>query len=157
MDKFEELDGLVDIITVIKIDNQYKWYCCDKFYWVLDYTKYEPNNTNYSSRFGIGILNESTVYSFMEQMTEYSCSYNELQQLLLKCMPVEWFDEIQHLFPKMFIDFDEKKLYSIYSEQLLETYVPDGWEGLYQDFKDLIPSTSRYWIVDGVDYEQIFV
>lgn len=159
MERFKNLDGITDIIVLVKLKNKYSWFCSEKTLWIMDYEKYshsfDKNDNNFSERFDIGVLNETTVGLFMEHMKPYSASVEELRNLFSDSLPLRSFDEAYHLFPKLFIDFDEKKLYSVYSEQLmLEQYVPIEWNGAYEEFYSSIPFDERYWIVGNVDYEK---
>jgi len=48
--------------------------------------------------------------------------------------------------PALYVDFDSKQLYSYYPEPLfLERYAPDGWEGAYADFYEIIPESDRFF------------
>ncbi|GAA4457589.1 hypothetical protein [Rurimicrobium arvi] len=158
MKKFKGLDGIVNIIVLTKLDNRYNWFCSDKVFWIMDYVKYthqfDPTDNDYSERFDIGILDEKTAAHFLENMEEYSCSIEELKSLFAASLPLTSFDEAYHLFPKLFVDFDSKKLLSVYSEALmLENYAPEGWSSKYGTFTDDIPTEQKYWVINGVDYE----
>ncbi len=160
MNKFENLDGIVDIIVLIKIGDNYKWYCSDKILWLMDYAKYshmfDPNDNDFSERFDIGLLDETTVELFMSNMEAYHCTVGELKNLFIKSLPLASFDEAYHLFPKLFIDFDARKLYSVYSELLqLQEYAPKGWASSYSEFSMHIPYNEQYWIIDNVDYLEV--
>ena len=49
--------------------------------------------------------------------------------------------------PSILIDFENKVLISYYAEpESFEDFVPNGWEGKYQDFAEAIPRDQRYWI-----------
>jgi hypothetical protein len=158
MEKFDNLDGIVNIIVLTKVNHQYKWFCSDKVYWIMNYAKYvhqfDPTDDDYSERFDIGILDEKTAAPFLEKMEEYNCSIDELKRLFAGSLPLASFDEAYHLFPKLFVDFDNKRLLSVYSEALmLENYAPEGWISKYESFTGDIPTEQKYWVVDGVDYE----
>ena len=57
--------------------------------------------------------------------------------------------DLQHdILPSLYIDFDEKELYSMYSEPAsYEDYVPTGWKAEFKNFLNLIPSNEQYWKV----------
>lgn len=155
--KFKELDGVAEIIAVIRSKDQYLWFCSDKTLWLMDYKRYahlfDPNNNDFSGRFDIGILDNSTLEQFVEAMSEYRTSFQELRQLFESHQPVKTFDEVYHLFPRVLIDFDHTELYSSYSELLqIEQYATEGWKSHYASVLKQIPEELRYWCIDGIDY-----
>lgn len=155
--KFKGLDGITEIISVIRSKDQYLWFCSDKIFWIMDYKRYahgfDPNDNDLSERFDIGVLDDSTLEQFIEAMSEYKTSFQELRQLFESHRPVQTFDDVYHLFPRVLIDFDHRELYSSYSEQLqIEQYVPEGWKGHYASVLKQIPEKLRYWCIDDVDY-----
>ncbi len=49
--------------------------------------------------------------------------------------------------PSILIDFENKVLWPYYAESgSFEDFVPNGWDGKYQDFTIEIPQNKRYWI-----------
>ena len=55
-------------------------------------------------------------------------------------------DELLSYNPSILIDFDKKSLLSYYPEYMsYERYLPEGWTGKYQFFKDIIPEQYRFW------------
>ena len=49
--------------------------------------------------------------------------------------------------PSLYVDFDKKKLYSMYEEPAsYEDYVPIDWYAKYENFLNLIPIEKCYWI-----------
>jgi hypothetical protein len=85
-------------------------------------------------------------------MRPYLVTTDELRALLRAKLPATKWDDIAELVPSLYVDFDERKLLSLYSEPAsFEDYVPDGWEGRYDNFLHLISERRRYWVIDGVD------
>ena len=59
-----------------------------------------------------------------------------------------WWD-IYELMPDLFIDFDNKRLYSEYVESMhYQEYVPDSWQGELVDFcsNGSLPQDEMFWI-----------
>lgn len=150
-------DGLNEIIVLTKKSNDYNWYLSDKEFWVMDYRKYahtyDPQNNDFSYRFDIAVLNEDSASSFFEKMKDFKIDQAELTQLIKDNLPLESWEENLGLFPVLFLDFDDKKMMSLYSELFqFEKYVPVGWHGEYESFYAVIPQDNRYWIIEGVDH-----
>ena len=96
-----------------------------------------------SLRFGIKTVNELTCCSFLNQIRQYKITTNELKNMLMNEVN---YDEKLAYNPSLYIDFDNKILISHYAEpESFEDFVPDGWEGKYQDFESIIPQNQRYW------------
>lgn len=140
------------IVVAIKHDNCIKWYILDKDFCFLDYSKLEEAyrkkgyeiTSNDDFRFGIKIVNESTCIHFLNNIEECQAATVELRRMLM--------DEISYnerlaYNPSILIDFENRVLISHYAEpESFEDYVPDGWEGKYQNFEMCIPKNQRYWI-----------
>jgi len=47
--------------------------------------------------------------------------------------------------PKLYIDFGDKYLASIFYEQSLEDKIPEKWEGVFGDVEAHIPNEYHYW------------
>lgn len=146
-----------DLIVLICLDEKFSWYVSDKEFWIMDYRKYaqhfDENDSDFSERFDIGILNRDTVYEFLQFMKKYQTTASILKEEIKKCLPLRDWDSVCHLFPTLFIDFDHQKLFSLYPESFsFENYVPTGWSGEYENFYGLVPIDQRYWIVDSVDH-----
>ena len=67
-----------------------------------------------------------------------------------------WWD-VQHLFPIMFVDFDECTVGAFYYDGIcMERYVPNNWCGEFIDFaneysEEKFPSSDKFWVQDGQD------
>jgi hypothetical protein len=112
----------------------------------------------YDERFNIPVLNEHTVDRFLAEMGEYEVERGILSQFVLERQPNSDWYEINDLCPALLIDFDQKKLSSLFPEPAsFEEYVPDGWIGEWKNFLDAVPVDSRYWVINGVDYFERFL
>lgn len=140
------------LVVAIKKSNKMDWYILDKDYCFLDYKKLEDayRRKGYdvfiddAPRFGLKIVNEFTCDSFLECIIDYKISTESLKQMLNE---ESCYNDKLAYNPSMYIDFDDKKLYSNYSEpESFEAFVPDGWEGEYRDFSDLVPENKRFWL-----------
>jgi hypothetical protein len=149
----------IDIIVLVKFDNEYSWYVSDKDYWVLDYDKWgelfisKDEIETSSVRKDFPIVDATNWIEYKKIINDWLVSLDQLNQMILGNLPIHSWDEKGELFPSLFVDFDQRKLYSLFSESLtLESLVPDNWIGKYDDFYNLIPQSQKYWIIDGVDY-----
>lgn len=149
-----------DIVVGITFRNTFAWYITDKEYWYLDYTKYDrallesgfKSSTvgDYSSRFDIAILDTDTIEYFLSHIGDWRVPTEILSHMMLAKKNSNKEDDLLDFAPCLFVDFDQKQLFSQYPEMIrFELYVPDAWTGIYQDFTLKIPGNARYWIVDG--------
>jgi hypothetical protein len=150
-------DGLNEIIVLTKLSGNYTWHISDKEFWVMDYRKYahvyDPLNNDFSYRFDIAVLNEDSALDFFEKMRKFKVDQTELTQLIKDNLPLESWEENLGLFPVLFLDFDSKKMMSLYSELFqFEKFVPQDWHGEYEDFYGIIPEDKKYWVIEGVDH-----
>lgn len=151
-----------NIIVGIIFKKEFQWYITNRNYWYMDNVKLEKAYINegsdidvgdYSERFGIAILNEDTAEYFLSQITDCQISAQHLRAMMKKRIEeIEYFDDILNFSPNFFVDFDQRRFFSLYPEMIcFENYVPEGWNGEYRDFYSDIPEEEKYWIVDGVD------
>lgn len=158
----KRIEPITDIIVAVKKDKGYKWYISYREIWLLDYAKYchafDPNDDNYEDRFDIGVLDETSFESFRIKAAKYEFNVDVLRKEFQTFLPLKDWDSSFHLFPALFINFDDKVLYSVYQESIsFENYVPSGWTGFYEDFYEMIPNDEKYWLINGVDYFQLLV
>lgn len=141
-----------NIVVAIKNSNQFEWYILDKDYCFLDYKKLEDAYRKKgfdvfiddSSRFGIKIVNEHTVKSFLDNVKGFRVSAKDLKDMLMK--ESDYNGRLAYN-PSLYIDFDNKQLISYYAEpESFEDFVPDGWTGEYREFENQIPENQKYWI-----------
>ncbi len=96
------------------------------------------------TRFGIKVVNKLTKTLFLDKIKEYRISTEELKRML---MNESNYNEKLAYNTSILIDFENEVLMSYYAEpESFEDFVPDGWDGKYQDFAADIPQNQRYWI-----------
>ena len=149
-----------DIIVLIKYDNEYFWYLSEKTIWVMNYIQWmrifhtsSENLITIPERKGLDILTRDNWLEFKKRNVKLETSTHELRTLIESNFPITSWDEKGELFPSLFLDFDMNILYSLFPESLaFERFIPENWIGVYEDFYPLIPTTEKYWIIEGVDY-----
>ena len=141
-----------NIVVAVRQGGCIKWYILDKDYCFLDYARLEDayRKKGYdvviddTLRFGIKVVNEWTQVLFLENIKKYEIAAEELRKML---MNESNHNEKLAYNPSILIDFENRLLTSYYSEpEAFEDFVPNGWEGKYQDFTEDIPQDQRYWI-----------
>jgi hypothetical protein len=154
-----------DIVVGVMFHNTFNWYITDKEYWYLDYTKYDralleggfSNSTlgDYSSRLDIAILDTDTAEHFLSYVEDKRTPASVLSHMMVTRRKNNKEDDLLDFAPCLFVDFDQKVLFSQYPEMIrFEIYVPDGWTSFYQAFPSKVPENARYWIVGGRDLFQ---
>ncbi|MET3208728.1 UNVERIFIED_CONTAM: hypothetical protein ABIC26_001667 [Paenibacillus sp. PvR008] len=140
-----------NIIVGVIFEGQWNWYVTEREYWFL--------NTVMEERFGIPILDETTAGAFLGHICEYRVAVDELTSLLsMLADAIEHKDEVLEFCPTLYVDFDQKILYSLFPELAsFEHYVPAGWNGEYQNFLNEVPPSERYWIIDGSHFFEKFI
>ena len=120
------------IFVVIKIDNKFSIYYGENSWWLLDDWEHNILKNNYLQEIEylkIGFENINKAYK-TESVNLVKTSFN-------------------NYLPSLYIDFDNKELYSNYSDQLIENRIIEGWKGFFIDnrnkFLELIPKKCRYW------------
>lgn len=132
-----------NIIVFLIYNKQKRWYNADRELWFLDENKrmklYERAGYKIDElwidekRRDIMLLDTNVAEIFLKRIEENQCKTRDLQHDIL---------------PSLYIDFDEKELYSMYSEPAsYEDYVPIGWKSEFINFLNLIPSDKQYWKV----------
>lgn len=142
------------VISLTKCTEEYTYYMATADIWVLDrhawrglFVKHGVNTPelSQSERFGMPIVNQDNALAFIDAITPYKISTQDLVGELRKNYPAEdWFD-ISHLFPKVLIDFDAARLVSVEVDGIpYEKFVPDKWTGSWEDFYSEIPLEYKY-------------
>ncbi|MGW9526218.1 hypothetical protein ACWHAM_00435 [Paenibacillus terrae] len=139
-----------NIIVGIIFNGKWNWYVTEREYWFL--------NTEMEERFGISILDETTAVVFLGHICEYRVAADELTSLLITLEDaIEHKDEVLELYPALYVDFDQKVLYSLFPEPAsFEHYLPTGWKGEYHNFLNEVPLSKRYWMIDGSNFFEKF-
>lgn len=144
-----------NIIVFVKYKTLYNWYITDKELWFLDLRKlieaYEkigykiPNPNDFSERFNIDIVNRQSASDFLKNIGEFQVSTECLNKILIN----KEYKHISEMFPSLYVNFDEQELISYFPELAsYENFVPDDWNGKYEDFTNYIPREFKYWIID---------
>lgn len=151
------------LITAIKYKGKFCWYVSNKSFWYLDLRKFtlamlrvqkatEEDLEDYSERCNIDIVNEHRAEEFIRAMEEYRVETEELRAWIVD-NKLETIEELWDVVPVILVDFDQKTLWTQYPEMIaFERYVPEGWEGKYEEFWDQVPKNERYWLVGEEDY-----
>ncbi|USB33409.1 hypothetical protein [Paenibacillus sp. YPG26] len=131
------------LIVGVIFRGTWNWYITEREYWFL--------NTEMEDRFGIEILDENTAEAFLTRIEDLKVSTLELAQTLNDLRDAfKSYDEVLEFIPAIYVNFDEKVLYSLFPEPMsFEDYVPDGWTGEYKDFLDEVPEQEQYWAAGG--------
>ena len=152
-----------NIIVGIQTDFNFEWFVTEKEDWILDIEKYFNSRSSsgftldqefiLACRGGISIIDVSTIDEYIgNSMSDYRVSKDQLREQLIQSTTRQ---EILSMVPSLYIDFIEKKLYSLYPEFFsFEEYIPDGWQGTFEEFLDVIDDEVKYWIFNKKDLLQ---
>lgn len=146
-----------NIIVGVMYNNVYNWYVTDKEIWFLDYKKrikiFEDKGFEIKEEYlderrqDLLILDSHNINIFLERISEHKISTNELREFLIAGRATEDDSWLYEFRPSLYLDFDNHKLYSLYSEPAsYEDYVPINWVGSYFDFLEIVPIKCKYWI-----------
>lgn len=145
-----------NLIVGVVYEKIFSWYITDKEIWFLDYNIWseafdEDSNGDYEyciERKGIPVVDCATAKQFLNNLSNYRITANKLRKKLQnKRKRKEDLEDYLDFSPSLYVDFDKKKLYSLFPEPAsFEAYVPTGWEGIYADFTKYIPENEKYWI-----------
>ena len=162
----EENTAEETIVVVVKENRRIRWYRSERDLWVLDVNKLRngflalgydvPDDDDF--RFGLHIVDQQNADYFLKCMSRYEISKESLSSALSLEYPSakSWWD-VQHLFPIMFVDFDECTVGAFYYDGIrMERYVPNNWCGEFIDFaneysEEKFSSSDKFWVQDGQD------
>lgn len=154
-----------NIIVAVLFKSCWKWYVTEKDYWFLDLTKLDnaflnkgyksTNQIDYSDRFNIAVLDENSAEDFLNEISEFEVSKSELRNIIL--ISEETITGVNYNYlefmPALLVDFDNKILLSCFPEPAsFESYVPEGWSGMYKEFLDKVPDEETYWMINNKNY-----
>jgi hypothetical protein len=140
---------------------QWRWFVSEKDYWFLNLTKLSEDfrarglavEEGAHDRFGLAVVDENSADKLLPAMEKCRVETDDLRVLFKDRMPVESWDDIIDLVPALVVDFDERRLVSMYGELAsFERYVPERWQGSFANVLPLVPPPERYWVIDGRDY-----
>jgi hypothetical protein len=111
----------------------------------------EPLMAEENERYNLPILSEKNVDVFIPRIAKYAVTADELREYLKVALELESREDVFYDYlPSLYIDFDKRILYSLYTEPAsFEDYVPQYWEGHYKDFLNMINLHERYWCENG--------
>ncbi|MEK6507108.1 hypothetical protein [Myroides sp. C4067] len=163
--KFYKLEEKEQVITLVKYKGEYKYFLCDREYWVMDWNiRYENYsmvcNEQERERFSIRTLDETNCDRLINELREESVE--ELQKEFFFRYEVSdniW--DLLDIYPVMLVDFDACMLYvlKLYEAINYEMYIPLHWEYTFvwdSCISGLIPDDFSYWKKDNVDYLALF-
>jgi len=155
-----------EIIIGVIFKQQFQWYITNKELWYLDYNKLDQAFENgddlstdissESEREGITVLDEKNAEAFLKRVESFKVDKSYLLSLFEERILNDVDDDRLDFSPSLLVDFDDKKLYSMFPEPAsFEEYVPNNWDGCYEDFTNLVPEKEKYWINDR--QENLFI
>lgn len=160
-----------NIIVAVIQRREWSWYVSARDLWLMDWRKWaeawgqNPDETDYSGRFGIEVLDVNSAKPFFQHMSQYRVTTGYLRNLVAKAydykgLPTfsiqeqaELLADLWHLIPSLLLDFDGKSFISNYPEPDFapEQFVPDGWMVKDASLFESVPKEHRYWVIDGRD------
>ena len=150
-----------EVVAIVYRHNAWTYYVTEDDVWVMDWVAWKRAfalrgfavlQEDSADRFAVQILNEDTADQFFAAIADCAVSPGDLRDTLRRQTSHKW-DDVQHLFPTVFADFDNKRLYSAARSGIgYEHYVAPDWVGSFEDFYERIPSDYQYWIDGNVNY-----
>ncbi|HIH9250361.1 TPA: hypothetical protein ACYU26_001561 [Enterobacter ludwigii] len=162
-----------ELLVIVKNEGRFYWFVAFKEMWVLDRVKWVDDFVKngveinlqdiHKERYDIPVVNEENVQIFIDNLIKEGCLYDKDDMSVAfynrLSEKTTWWD-IYDLIPDLFIDFDSKRLYSEYVENMhYHKYVPDGWLGKLVDFcsDGTLPQDEIFWIKNETDYRSIVI
>ena len=153
MKKIDVNEEIIVFVIYNKIKN---WYICDKEIWFLDEKKRTALYCNLGydikeeyideKRKNLLVLDTNNANIFLDRIKDDMIQSSELRKICLEAQNKEKETWKYNYMPSLYVDFDRKELFSIYSEPAsYEDYVPPGWKSDFKSFVDLIPKEYCYW------------
>ncbi len=153
-----------NVLAVVCYRGEWNYYAAELDVWVMDWEAWRREfveagyfvpQASAAERGGVLVLNEHSVERALDALRGNMVSEQSLRGALRARAPIVSWEQVMDLFPVVFLDFDRRRLFSVYAEALqLERYVPDGWVGVLGEFYDVVPVGHRYWIDGDRDYLQ---
>ena len=166
----EQVQAESTIVGVL-YGSEWSWYNSPRDLWLMDWRRWaedwdqDPDQTDYSSRFDVQILDVDTAEYFFANMSPHKVStsflhtlvqniydYNGLQAFTI-AEQAELLDDLWDLIPGLLLDFDSCRMISNFPEEdfSLGRYLPDGWAEIDTNLFESVPEKHRYWVIDGRD------
>src|SRR4051794_30187263 len=120
-----EISYADNIIVGVIHKTKWFWYVSEKELWFMDLVKFSQafvnkghnaDMTNFSERFNIPVINEETVEQFLAEIEQYHTDVTTLSIIFLDHLPASTWDDVIEMCPSLLIDFDHKKLLSLFPE-----------------------------------------
>lgn len=160
-----------NIIVAVVQRRDWSWYISPRDLWLMDWRRWaeawghNPDQTDYSGRFGIEVLDAGTAKTFFQHMGQYRVTTGHLRALVGKVYDykglltfsiqeqAELLVDLWHLIPSLLLDFDNKTFTSNYPEADFtpELFIPDGWTVIEASMFESVPKAHRYWVIDDRD------
>ena len=115
-------------------------YMAPSAWFVMNYPKYDPSILTSDERAGefrdgVLVVDNSTAEAYLKSMQPDAVSLDELR--------AELPDRKDSLQPVFLIDFDNHQYVSWYFDIDYEEYVPDGWEGVFDNPLNYLPDEVK--------------
>jgi hypothetical protein len=159
----------VNIVVAVVYRGRWTWLVTPKDHWLLDYRRLRNEFMKLESdlsadddgipdehpeRFGIEVLDETTIGDYLAQASEYVVTTAELAALFREYLAAGRNRDLTEMPPGLLVDFDARRLVDDLPEPSgpFEECVPPGWSGECDSFLAKVPDEHRYWVIDGRDY-----
>lgn len=121
------------IFGCIKYKTNCSLYLMPIAYWILDYTKYDPeynpDDWDFIFRDNVLVVNDSNIDKFMNAIEADKIRPDEFSKSTCRLI--------------FFIDFDVKLFISSFNDIEVEEYVPNNWQGKHGDPMVFLPHQCR--------------
>ncbi|AWK05283.1 hypothetical protein HYN56_13980 [Flavobacterium crocinum] len=122
------------IFVIIKLDNKASIYFGENCWWLLDDWENDILNNTYLQEI------EPLKIEFENVNAAYETEFSNLVKTTYN-----------NYLPSLYIDFDNKELYSNYFDQAIENRIMKEWKGSFienqDNFLELIPKEVKYWVI----------
>ena len=159
-----------DLIALVLCRKKAYWFLTFKEMWVLNRKKWinefisngvkGVNPEDHEERYNLALVNEDNAEYFISKLIKdnYVLDKNDLSTEFYKRLESasDWWD-IYDLMPDIYIDFDNKKMYSNHIEAIqLVNYLPVNWVAERKDFcqGEILPESEKFWISNNINYRE---
>ncbi|UXN05883.1 hypothetical protein [Bartonella sp. HY761] len=168
--RFDEDDRL----AYIRYKGNLHLFSMKRWVWILDYNKWNmawiKASTQHAipidledakDRYGIMVLDTDTIDLFFKKARHRIIHIDDMKKFFKnKISKTNCYWDIENLLPRIYIDFDKKRLDACYSfddSPFWELYAPEGWQARFFSFstkypEDLLPLDQKYWCINGANH-----
>lgn len=115
-------------ITGVQYKGRFSWYVLDEQDLVTEQT----------------LLQVDEVNTYFQQIAPYRTSAQSLFSLLYH---KKYKKTVLSMYPAFFMDFDNRCMYcQLPNKETNLTWIPLGWEGMFESFEYKVPIPARYWM-----------